>query len=332
MRGKHLVFLSMLSVGVALLVAATSVGAASSATSSALRGGTLRIDQSGATFDTLDPQLAYVSSDWEVLNSTQLLLLNHPDRAGQAGERLVPEAAKSFPTISKHGTVYTFHLRSGLRFSDGSPVTAAAFQRAFERILSPKMFAQYGIFDGVDKDIVGGHAFADGKAAHIAGIDARGLTLTIHLTKPNPTFLSILTIPWFGATKPNLPYTNKEPGVLTYPSAGPYYIATNKNNKPSGLVVLKRNRYYHGARPANPNEIVIHNLTNPEASVRKIEQDKVDFDMSGVPATDVSAVAQKFGYPANQHSQFHVGGTECLTELGFNNAIAPTDNLQCARP
>jgi peptide/nickel transport system substrate-binding protein len=331
MRRKHLVSLSMLSVGVALLVAATSVGAASSATSSALRGGTLRINQSAGTFDTLDPQLAYVYNDWELLNATQLLLLNHPDRAGLAGERLVPEAAKTFPTVSKHGTVYTYHLRSGLRFSDGSPVTAAAFQRAFERLLSPKMFAQYGIYDGVDTDIVGGQAFAgtgkhQGKRTtkHISGIDANGLTLTIHLTHPVPSFESLLAMQWFGAIKPNMPYTNSKSGILKYPSAGPYYLASNNLN---GNTILKRNRYYRGSRPANPDKIVVHNLTDPDASVRKIEQNKVDLDLGGVPSDAVNAIVQKYGPPSNKNSRFHVDESTCFDWAALNNTRPPTDNV-----
>jgi hypothetical protein len=90
MRRKHVFSLLMLSMGVALLVAATTVGAASSATrkvssSKALRGGTLQINQSAGAFDTLDPQLAYVTNDWEVLGATQVMLLNYPDKGGSAG-------------------------------------------------------------------------------------------------------------------------------------------------------------------------------------------------------------------------------------------------------
>jgi len=93
MRRKHVFSLLMSSTGVALLVAATTVAAASSS-QRALRGGTLRVDQVG-TFDTLDPQLAYVSNDWQVLHSTQLLLVDFPNATGQAGAKLFPEAAKA---------------------------------------------------------------------------------------------------------------------------------------------------------------------------------------------------------------------------------------------
>src|SRR5581483_4464461 len=127
---------------------------------------------------------------WGLLYNTQLLLMNLPSKGGAKGLQLIPEAAKSFPTISKNGKTYVFHIRKGLKFNTGAPVTAKNFQRSFERNLSPKMFAQYGIYDGLDTFLVGGKAFAAGHAQHISGIKAQGLKLTIHLTKVVPQFES----------------------------------------------------------------------------------------------------------------------------------------------
>src|SRR5206468_11162004 len=107
---------------------------------------------------------------------------------GQAGSILYPEAATSFPTVSGKGKTYTFHIRPGLKFSDGSPVTAASYQRAWERNLSPKMGSPVGVNDQFQNVIVGADKFLAGKAQSISGISAKGLTLTFRLTKPNPTF------------------------------------------------------------------------------------------------------------------------------------------------
>jgi peptide/nickel transport system substrate-binding protein len=329
MRRKHVLSLLLASMGVALLITATTVGTASSApqkagSANALKGGVLRVAQSAGAFDTLDPALAYVTNDWEVLYSTQLLLVNFPNKAGQAGSQLFPEAAKAFPTISRNGKTVTFQLRKGLRFSDGSAVTAKAYQRAWERVLSPHMYAQNGTFDQLNKMVVGAQKFTDGKSAHISGISAKGLTLTFHLVKPNPTFVSILGMQWFGAVKPNMPYWKKSnAGILKYPSAGPYYIASNS---PGRLVVLKRNRYYHGVRPANPNQIVIQSFpnSNGEASLLQIEKNQVDWDMAGIPAEDVAKVSRQYGGP--NKSQFHVGGLACIIWEAFNNAKAPTNS------
>ena len=115
----------------------------------------MKVAGSGGGCDPLDPQIAYVANDWAALYATQRLLLNFPNKVGKAGSVLQPDGAAAMPTISKNGKVYTFHLRKGMRFSDGSPVTAQAWQRAFERDLSPKMYVQNGCFLAIDQMIVG---------------------------------------------------------------------------------------------------------------------------------------------------------------------------------
>ena len=67
--------------------------------------------------------------------------------------------------MSGNGKTYTFHIRPGLKFSDGSAVTAASYQRSWERILSPKMGSPLGVNLSLQDDIVGGQAFLDGKAS-----------------------------------------------------------------------------------------------------------------------------------------------------------------------
>jgi peptide/nickel transport system substrate-binding protein len=185
------------------------------------------------------------------------------------------------------------------------------------------MYAQYGTFDQLNKMVVGAQAFTDGKAAHISGIKAKGLTLTFKLVKPNPVFTSILGMQWFNAVKPNMKYTKSPGGITKYPSAGPYYIASNTLGR---TTVLKRNKFYHGPRLANPNQIVIQSFPNSdgESALLQIEKNQLDFDMAGVPASDVSTVSKKYGGP--NKGQFHVGGDFCIIWEAFNNAKAPTNN------
>jgi peptide/nickel transport system substrate-binding protein len=322
-RGQVLSVL-LLVAGIALLVAATTAGAAGSATGSKTtsgitRGGTLNVNQSNTDFDTVDPGLAYVTNDWTLLYATQMLLVNFPEKAGQAGSVLYPEAATAFPTVSKDGKTYTFQIRPGLKFSDGSPVTAAAFQRAWERNLSPKMGSPYGVNDQFQYVIVGGLAFLDGKAEHISGITAKGLTLTFHLTKPNPTFVAYLSMQWFGAVKPDMPYTTT--GINVYPSAGPYYI---QSRDPGRTTVLVRNPYYKGSRPANPDKIVITSNTNQDQSLLQTKAGQVDFDMNTVPATAAADLGAQYGV---NKGRFFVGPSSCVDYLLLNTSRAPFSNV-----
>ncbi len=308
----------------ALLVAALAVGGASSATkkagsAEAVKGGTLRLAMSNTDFDFVDPGLAYRVDDWSMLYTTQLLLVNFAEKTGAAGSQLYPEAATSFPAVSKDGKTYTFHIRPGLKFSDGSPVTAAAYQRAWERNLSPKMGSPVGVNDGFQNVVVGGDAFLTGEADHISGITAKGLTLTFHLTKPNPTFLSYLSMQWFGAVKPNMPYSSE--GLQTYPSAGPYYIASRD---PGRTTVLKRNPYYKGSRPANADQITFQSNVDQNQALLQTKANQIDMDIESVPATAAADLGSTYGI---NKGRFFVGSSGCLSYLTLNTARAPFDNV-----
>jgi peptide/nickel transport system substrate-binding protein len=324
MRRKQVFSLFMLVMGVALLVAAMSVGAATSASkkagsAEAKKGGTLKLNEAAADFDFVDPQLAYRTDDWSMIYTTSMPLVGFPEKAGAAGSQLYPVAATSFPTVTKSGKTYTFHIRPGLKFSDGSPVTAAAYQRSWERILSPKMGSPLGVNLDLQKDIVGGEAFLAGKAAHIAGIKAKGNTLTFNLTGPNATFTSILSMQWFTAVKPNTPYSSQ--GLNVYPAAGPYYIASRD---PGRSTVLKRNPYYKGSRPANPDQIVFTPNVNVDQSLLQVKAGQADMDLGGIPPTAASDLAKSYGV---NKGRFFVGPTSCVNYMAMNTARPPFDNV-----
>jgi len=324
MRRKQVLSLFMLVLGVAMLVAAISVGAASSSTkragsAEANKGGTLKLNQAESDFDFVDPQLAYRTDDWSMIYTTSMPLVGFQEKSGAAGAQLVPIGATAFPTVSKNGKTYTFHIRPGLKFSDGSPVTAASYQRSWERILSPKMGSPLGVNLSLQDDVVGGQAFLDGKAAHISGISAKGLTLTFNLTSPNATFVSILSMQWFTAVKANTPYTST--GLNVYPAAGPYYIASRD---PGRSTVLKRNPYYKGNRPANPDQMVFTPNVNTDQSLLQVKAGQSDLDIIGIPATAAAGLAQQYGV---NKGRFWVGPTSCVSYMAMNNARAPFDNL-----
>src|SRR5262245_22005333 len=311
------------SLGTAMLATAALFAGAADSTPSpsarphsnhALRGGTLRVNVHDHDFEFIDPGLAYDTLSWSMLYTTQTLLVNLPEKNGQAGSVLYPEAATAFPTVSSNGKTYTFHIRPGLKFSDGSAVTAAAYQRAWERNLSPKMGSPVGVNDQIQDVVVGAKAFNDGKAKKISGITAKGLTLTFHLTKPNPTFTSYLGMQWFGAVKPKMPYTSS--GVNVYPSAGPYYIQSREIGR---SLVEARNPYCKGKRPANPDKIVWNMNTDQDQSLLQVKSGQVDVDSSGPPPTSNASLSAQYGV---NRSRFFVGGTSCILYWSLNTSRA----------
>ncbi|MGH3001947.1 MAG: ABC transporter substrate-binding protein [Gaiellaceae bacterium] len=324
MRRKQLLSLFMLVLGASLLVTAMAVAGASGSNAkagskAAAKGGTLKLNESSEDFDYTDPQIAYRTDDWAMLNTTAMPLVGFPEKAGAAGSQLYPIGATAFPTVSKDGSTYTFHIRPGMKFSDGSPVTAAAYQRAFERVLSPKMGSPVGVNIGLQDEIVGADAFFNGKAQKISGISAKGNTLTVRLTKANATFVSQMGMQWFTATKPNTPYTSQ--GLQTFPSAGPYYISSRD---PGRSTVLKRNPYYKGSRPANPDEIVFTPDVDPDQSLLQVKAGQSDLDLIGNVPTSSASLAKQYGV---NKSRFKVGPTSCMSYMSMNNARPPFNSL-----
>ena len=171
-------------VGLALLASAfLAAPAARTATSERI----LRVNVNSTDITYLDPALNYDFYGWRLEAATCAMLLGYPDKSGPASARLYPEVAKGFPKVSGNGTTYTYTLRSGFRFSDGTPVTAASYARAIERALAPKMQSPAATFFS---DIVGADKVLAGKATRPSGVTANGNTLTIRLTKVAPDFIS----------------------------------------------------------------------------------------------------------------------------------------------
>jgi ABC-type transport system substrate-binding protein len=172
----------MAALGALLLVVAGFANAASSS-QAAKKGGTLRLNMSDTDLDFSDPSLSYYVIGWQVEYATGLKLVNYPDKVAPAGSRLIPEAAAAMPIISNNGKTYTFTIRKGLRFSDGTPVTAKNFKWAFDRSATK---AQQSPATPFMDDVVGYTAAVDGgkNPANVSGAIARGNKFILRLTHP----------------------------------------------------------------------------------------------------------------------------------------------------
>jgi peptide/nickel transport system substrate-binding protein len=285
--------IATLAIGVGLLVAAGFASPASSnpakAGSKAAKGGTLRVDQR-SDFDFIDPALAYFSHSWQVEYSTTCKLLNFPDKEASAGgTRIVPEVARSLPAVSKDGKTYTFTIRSGFKFADGSPVTAANFAYAINRDLQPKMSSPATTFI---EDVVGAKAVLDGKASTASGVKASGNKLTIRLTRVAPDFLARITMPFYSAVKTDLPVNpDGIPASQGKGAAcGPYYVSewTQKRQ-----LVMAQNTFYKGSRPHNPAQIVENIGIALDAQQLRVES--ADTDVAGFPTNAAAQLRDKYG-------------------------------------
>jgi ABC-type oligopeptide transport system substrate-binding subunit len=291
MRSRYSASFALAALGIFLLVAASLANAAPSAARK--KGGTMRINMSATDVDFSDPSLAYGVISWQIEYATALKLVNYPDKPAPTGSRLQPEAAIGMPLVSNNGKQYTFKIRSGLRLSNGEKVTAKNFQKAILRALTKSMQSPAVPFIG---DIVGADKMIAGQATTTPGVIARGNTLIIKLTQPDGGMLSKLAMPFFQAL--SLKMANDPKGVDAYPSGGPYYIASRIVNR---RIVLKRNKFYKGNRPANVDTFDFAVNTNLDQSLLQVKANQADYDIGGLPPTAHAQLAQQYGVNKGQY-------------------------------
>jgi ABC-type transport system substrate-binding protein len=301
-------------IGTSMLVAAAFAGAAASTPMK--KGGTLKLNFSGSDFDFTDPSLAYGVQSWQVEYATALKLYNYPDKAKPLGGKIQPEGAAGFPVVSKDGKTYTIAIKSGYKFSDGKPVTAANYAFAINRSLNPVMQSPASVFI---TGIVGAQNVLDNKAKTATGVQVKGNKLVIKLTAPDGGMLAKLGMPFFQAMETSMATDPK--GVDAYPSAGPYYIASRDVGRQT---TLKKNTFYKGPRPANADTMLITVNTNLDQSLLQVKNGDVDYDLGGLPASAHADLGAQFGV---NKGRYFVNPLVETDYIGLNTSRAPFSSV-----
>jgi ABC-type oligopeptide transport system substrate-binding subunit len=272
---------------VLLLLAGARVASASEAQ----RGGIFRVAlNSFSGVDYMDPALGSSPPAWVLLDTTCARLMTYPDKPPPAAFRLQPEVAVASPAMSKDGKTYTFRLRQGFRFSDGTPVRASAFRRAINRLLAPAMNSPGVLYA---RDIVGAGRVLAGKATSASGVSARGNTLVIRLTRRAPDFLHRTASTFFCAVPPSLPIDPEGVGVI--PAAGPYYVTDYRRGD---RVTLRRNRFYGGKRPHHVDGFDVDlRVASPQEVLRRVDRGEADWGhtLAGIYFDDSLGLVAKYG-------------------------------------
>jgi ABC-type transport system substrate-binding protein len=294
---------------VALVVGAGVIVAAGFAGPAQKRGGILRVARP-RDIDSVDPALAYVTDSYGIIEgATCAKLYNYPDKPPPQDVIAIPEVATGFPKVSKDGKTHTMQLRRTYRFNTGARVTAANFVAAFSRDANPAMQSPARVYM---HEIVGADAVMSGRAPTISGVRALGsYTLRIQTTRPLPDLVSRLTMPFFCPIATNTPLQEVNDPL----GSGPYYVASRV---PGRQVVLKRNPFYHGPRPANVDQ-AIWTITGREACRAAVEQNQLDYCGGlGIPSEDYAEIAAKYGIN-KKNGQFFFNPTLTTDYFAFNH-------------
>ena len=101
------------------------------------RGGTLKLLAKAAA-GTIDPQVNYTLEYWQLFQATYDGLVAFQKAGGSAAFNVVPDLASNLPTPTNGGKKWVFHLRKGIKFSNGKTVTPKDVVASFQRIYKVK--------------------------------------------------------------------------------------------------------------------------------------------------------------------------------------------------
>ncbi|MFN2488213.1 MAG: ABC transporter substrate-binding protein [Actinomycetota bacterium] len=236
--------------------------------------------------------------------------------------------------ISEDGKEYTFNLRQGVKFHDGTDFNADAVCFNFDRWYNFKGPLQQPDASYYYQTVFVG--FSDGKTPSLyescEAVDESTVKLTI--TKPSASLLAALTLTSFTIASPEAlekykadEGTFNEEEAIFRPSGtygtehptgtGPYkFVQWRRGDR----LVFERNEDYWGDAPGNIDELIFRPIADPAVRLQALQSGEIQgydlVDPKDYETIDGDSNLQLLNRPA-----FNVG------YIGFNQAIKPLDDL-----
>ena len=211
-------------------------------------------------------------------------------------------------TVSDDGLTYTFKLKDGVVFSNGSGLEASDVQYTFERLLTAG-----GVNDDVPLEVLGAEELKSGAAETLAGFKVTSdVDFSITLAAPNAGFIAELTGPAMSIVDRETMGTAKNFGIACEDTigTGPYKITEWVVND---HYTLEYNDKYWGEEPSVKKMIV---SIIPDASTQNLMYQNGELDILDLEYLDSAIVEStyKTAYADRIISGSRVG----LTYLAMN--------------
>jgi peptide/nickel transport system substrate-binding protein len=269
---------------------------------------------------TLDPANA--------ADSSALLITRHLyeglTRFEPGTTRVLPALAESWETTE--AITWTFRIRSGVTFSDGTPLTAELAARNFERWQTRTPPGNYAYFRLMFGGFAGQTDETGAPLSNLKVITATSpVSLTLVLNRPDAALPNTLAMPAFALVNPTAFTPGPSPtgkgetfGSPGTPSAGtgPFVLKAWRED----LVELERNPNYWGA-PAKPDGLIFKIIPDAVQRLTALQVGEVD----GLAALS----PQHYGVAASWPIRVEFSPPLQVLYLGFNQARAPWNNLDC---
>lgn len=238
-------------------------------------GGTLRI-AIGADANGLDPESVLNNNAGYVMSAIYDGLTSYKPGTTQVG----PGLAESWD-VSPDAGKYTFHLRKGVRFHDGTPFNADAVVAWLDRLLNKQNPHYYGNQQGIDSFV----DFTFGGIKSYTKTDDS--TVVLQLKGPDATLLTNLAMAWSAVTSPAA-VEKYGFGLQQHPvGTGPFSFV---EWVPNDHITLKANPDYWGGKP-HLSQIIYQVVPDPSTALLKLRGGEIDV-LTDVAPEQVAVVKQ----------------------------------------
>ena len=213
-----------------------------------------------------------------------------------AENNIIPADAESWE-VSPDGLTYTFHLREGLKWSDGTPLTAQDYLYSIKRVANPMTASKYAYM--VTDYVKGAQEYYDllgsGTADEAAIAEAEAnlgvsapddLTLVITLNNTTPYFLGILSMWTYAPVQQATIEANGDSWTQsadTFISNGPFKVSEMKFGE--GITLVKNENFWDAAN-VQLEEVEFRYILDMSTALSAFESGEIDGMMS-VPSADL---------------------------------------------
>ena len=260
----------------------------------------------GADQTGMDPQTVENNESGFVMSTIYDSIVNYKVGTSIPG----PGLAESW-TISPDGKVYTFKLRHGVAFHDGTPMNAHTVAADIDRAINPQNPCY--VFNRKAVDTYDDFTFGSAKDNTVAKMDVLDdYTLRFTLPTPNAPFLTSLAMVWQGIVSPEATKKYNCDASQHPVGTGPFtFVEAVRNDH----ITLDANPGYWGGRP-KVDRIVFQVVPESATRMLKLERNEVQV-LADVPPSDYARVT------GNRALKLYSQAGLTILYVAMNNGLDP---------
>ena len=316
-----------LAIGLAAAMLAGCSGSGSAAGGSeSTSGGKSVVVAINADLNTMDHHIATDGGSF-IMQSLCIGGLAELDKDAQP----VPDLAESWE-VSDDGLTYTFHIREGLKWSNGADLTANDFVYGWRRLVDPEIASEYNFIMGDTIHVTNAAACVDGSVPlEELGVEATDdLTFVVHLDLPCGFLLGLMAFPSFFPLNEEFFEAHKDTYAQSIDDliyCGPYVFSNWEAN--TEYTFTKNPDYWNAEAQAEcVDEVVFRFVTEAQSAALAYQKGDVDVvtltgDLVDQYGSDAGFTQRLQGYAWRLNvNQMSPNNADLLSNLNFRKALS----------